>query len=88
MYCTFDINRHNFEVVEGQKFGLCMLLHLPDDPVRDRPEIPARMEAGGSSRVAAGVSRSGVACGDSGSDGFGRSGESLENSDRPPLAGL
>ena len=88
MYCTFDLNRHNFEVVEGQKFGMSMLLHLPDDLGRGRPEIPARMEAGGSSRVAAGVSRSGVARGDSGSDGFGRSGESLENADGPPLAGL
>ena len=42
------------------------------------------MEAGGSSRVAAGGSRSG----DSGPGAFGRSGESLENADGPPLAGF
>ena len=63
MYCTFDINRHNFEVVEGQKFGMSILLHLPDDLVRDRPEIPAMMEAGGSTRVAAGQDPQGRAQG-------------------------
>ena len=36
MYCTFDINRHNFDDVEGQKFGVCMLLHLVVNPWKTR----------------------------------------------------